>query len=249
MSEDQKQSQLFESVSALVDNQASPLEMQRILAHAEKNTGVRARWHRYHLARAVMRGEAKNLMTADISDKVREAIANLDIDFQTDLVGDSSASDKLTSTSVVAEKMARLPVWFAPVGRVAIAASVATAVVLGAQQIPFNSADSNNGLAGTETAARNSAYQTADINNVANLGRLNVQNVSSASFATPVNDARWQAAYDAQQRRQQWEEEQIRQAINRLMLEHAQQSSLDQSDGLMPFIRVSDSAFINEVSQ
>ena len=80
--------------------------------------------------------------------------------------------------------------------------------------------------------------------------RLNVQNVSSASFSTPVENTRMATAYDFEmQQRQRWEEEQIRQAIQRLMLEHAQQSTLDQNSGLMPFIRVSDSAFRAETAQ
>jgi sigma-E factor negative regulatory protein RseA len=248
MPDDQKQNQVYESVSALVDNQASPLELQRILAHTEKHTGVRARWHRYHLARAVLRGESKGLSFADISDKVRAAIADLDISTAEQNQSHHNANAAPTENSPVVNAK-QISNWFrfAPVGRVAIAASVALAAVLGVQQFVLLNSDST--MSDSDIAQTNSAYQRADLSNSANLSRLNVQNVSSASFSTPV-DASRQSAYDFQtQRRQQWEEEQVRQAIHRLMLEHAQQAALDQSAGLMPFIRVSDSAIASEASQ
>lgn len=244
MSDDQKQSQLYESVSALVDNQASPLELQRILAHTEKSTGVRARWHRYHLARAALCGEAKGVSYnfADISDGVRAAIAELNIDH---CVVDRDGEEAAVSTPQVVAKTLnkrQLPTWLMPFGKVAVAASVTLAVVLAAQYLPVGDTATVDG----ELAQSNSAYQPTDFSA---LSGLNVQNVSSASFPSPA-ETRAQAAYDFQvQQRQQWEEEQVRQAIHRLMLEHAQQSSLDQSAGLMPFIRVSDKAIVTEVSQ
>ena len=246
MSDDQKQSQLYESVSALVDNQASPLELQRILALSEKSNGVRSRWHRYHLARAILRGEAKGLMTADISDSVRAAVANLELDFANPgtALAKGEAQPRLQTRARKAT-----PRWFAPLGRLAVAASVALAVVLGAQQIPLQSTNSEMNLAVSELAATGSNYQRAEFPNDGSLSHLNIQNVSSASFVAPTN-ARMQSAYDFEiQRRQQLEEEEVRKAINRLMLMHAQQSSLDQSFGLMPFIRVSDSALMSGALQ
>jgi len=246
MSDDQKQNQLFESVSALVDNQASPLELQRILALSEKSNGVRTRWHRYHLARAILRGEANGLMTTDISDCVRAAIADLDI--KIDGNGDETASP--TASSNIQNKPAKnYSAWYAPFGRVAIAASVALAVVIGLQQMP-QPATTDMNLANGEFSNASSDYQIADINSSANLNRLTVQNVSSDSFSRPTDSDRPQAVYDFEaQRLQQMEEERVRHAINRLMLEHAQQSSLDQSVGLTPFIRVSDSAFNVKAAQ
>ena len=250
MPDDQKQNQLFESVSALTDNQASPLELQRILAMSEKSNGVRTRWHRYHLTRAIMRGESKGLMTGDISDKVRSAIADLEIDFGVANTG--VTENKPTDSKHVAQSVAKGPItWFAPFGRAAIAASVALAVVLGAQQIPLQQNNTANEIANDVTPI-NSGYQVADFTNSANLNRLTVQNVSRASFSKPeVNSSsQVQLSYDNEaRRRQQGEEEQVRQAINSLMLEHAQQASLDQSVGLVPFIRVSDSALQSKAAQ
>ncbi len=256
MSEDLKQSQLFESVSALVDNQATPLELQRILAHTEKNTGVRSRWHRYQLASAVLRGEAA-VAGADLSDKVKAAIADIEMD----AAGDENVSSKHSDTKPAkADAQTKRP-WYASYGRVAIAASVTLAAVLGSQQLQFssNSLDGNAivqpGLAVDNAANQNpnlsdGGYQRADLGANPNLSRLNVQNVSSASFSAPSQSSRMQALNEFQaQRQQQLEEEQVRLAIQRLMLEHAQQTTRNQGSGLLPFIRVSDSAISAEASQ
>ena len=247
MPNDQKNNQLHESVSALMDNQASPLEVQRILAHTEKNTGVRERWHRYHLARAVLRGESKGLSAADISDQVRAAVADLDIDFTAQADNASTPLTESTATTDAEGSSKSSPTWLAPFGRVAVAASVALAVLLGAQQLPLL-ASGNGELNSNDIAGSNAAYLPVDLSSGANLSGLNVQNVSSASFSAPDN--RVQTSSDMQmQRRQQLAEEEVRQAIQRLMLQHAEQSSLDQSTGLMPFIRVSDSAVSSEASR
>lgn len=238
---DEKQNQLFESVSALMDNQASPLELQRILAHAEKQSGVRERWHRYQLVRSIMQGGAGGMGFSNVADNVKQRIADLDLDLQPR--GENASAAKVP----VAPSNNKSP-WFAAIGRVAIAASVAVVAVLGSQQLTLMSADNANDEVNANLAATdNSAYQPVDLGNGNSLPRLNFQNVSISS--SPVRTSN-RLDPDAELLRQQrWEEEQVRQALQRLLLEHAQQASAYQSQGLMPFIRVSDSVIMQDRAQ
>lgn len=247
---DEKQNQLLESVSALMDNQASHLELQRILAHTEKHSGVRSRWHRYHLARSVMQGEANTGFTS-VADRVKAAVSELDIDIQ------PKSSDNLTQGPQVENRSTNLDTkdqtnlsngrggWWQSLGRVAIAASVTVVAVFGANQLPQFS------IFGEEPAVNlaesNSEYQPVGNNYVSGLNpNLNFQNVSISSAPVPMNSA---PVITPSQTQQRWEEEQIRQALQRLMLEHAQQSAIHQNQGLMPFIKVSDSALNQQMGQ
>ena len=57
MSEQNPSQTLAESISALMDNQASELELQRILKASEQDPAVKATWARYQIVGAALRGE------------------------------------------------------------------------------------------------------------------------------------------------------------------------------------------------
>jgi len=110
--------QLRESLSALMDDEASELELQRLLKQLGNDAELRATWVRYNNARAVMSGQEISHPQVDISARVRQAID-----------GTPAESPSLRE---------RL---FRPLASFAVAASVAATVVIGGQQLAQLSGD------------------------------------------------------------------------------------------------------------
>lgn len=105
--------QLRESLSALMDNEANELELQRLLKQVGSDAELRATWARYNAARAVMSGQDVSHMQMDISSRVRAAIE--------------------VESGVTRETLKQR--LFRPMASFAVAASVAATVVIGGQQL------------------------------------------------------------------------------------------------------------------
>jgi sigma-E factor negative regulatory protein RseA len=106
---------LNESLSALIDNEASDLEVRRILkelemADASQVAALREKWRTYNTTSALMRGAS--ISKIDLSESIREAIKHEDSLKQTIMSNVASVS-----------------------GRFAIAASVAVFSILGVQEL------------------------------------------------------------------------------------------------------------------
>lgn len=69
---------LKESISALMDEEANELELQRILSHKDKDE-VHALWKEYHLARDVMTSSQDLGFQVDVSDAVSSIIDSEEI--------------------------------------------------------------------------------------------------------------------------------------------------------------------------
>jgi sigma-E factor negative regulatory protein RseA len=104
---------LRESLSALMDNEADELEVRRILKASGDDSSLRSDWARYQAARALMHKEPWQ-NNVDLSAGIAAAIANDPI-------------PTLTAEPVV-EKASRL---WQNLGRLAVAASVTVAVLVG----------------------------------------------------------------------------------------------------------------------
>lgn len=100
---------LKESLSALMDNEADELEVRRVLKACGDDASLRSDWARYHSARALMHKEPWQ-GRIDLSAGVAAAIAN----------------DPVPATTTA--KVSR--VWQS-MGRLAVAASVTVAVLVG----------------------------------------------------------------------------------------------------------------------
>ena len=97
-----------ESLSALMDSEATEFELRRALKHYDENSEDAQVWRRYHLARTLMREQSIN-STVDISSQVMASISE-----------EQSTQVEETKTSS----------WSA-VGSMAIAASLTLAVMIG----------------------------------------------------------------------------------------------------------------------
>lgn len=116
MSESEKR--LLESVSALVDGEASEIELHRILKqldadHANQDQSVGSKWSRYHSVSQAMADTP--LAGVDISQSVSSAIAE-------------EPSYATTFSSIAKSKLYSM-------SRFAIAASVAFVAIIGVQQL------------------------------------------------------------------------------------------------------------------
>ena len=116
MSESEKR--LLESVSALVDGEASEIELHRILKqldadHANQDQSVGSKWSRYHSVSQAMADTP--LGGVDISQSVSSAIAE-------------EPTYATTFSSIARSKLYSM-------GRFAVAASVAFVAIIGVQQL------------------------------------------------------------------------------------------------------------------
>lgn len=100
---------LAESLSALADDQATALELRRLLKAGENDPEIKSAWHRYQLAGAAIRKDLPDtLQMGDFSARVSAAL---------------DEEPKLKSS----------PQWWQNLGRVAVAASVAMVAIMGVQ--------------------------------------------------------------------------------------------------------------------
>lgn len=106
-----------ESLSALMDDEANELELERVLANIGNDEELRQAWLRYHVASDAASGQAQAYMERDISKQVQAAI------------GVGAAADIPDAASGFRQRVLR------PLTSFAVAASVAATVVIGGQQL------------------------------------------------------------------------------------------------------------------
>lgn len=113
---------LRETLSALMDDEAEQLEMRRVLHAGEQDAEVRRIWERYQLARSVMHKEPWHTHV-DLSAGIAAALAE---------------EPALTASSTPGRSR-----WKVQLGRVAVAASVTVAVLIGVRMVNHDPAADN----------------------------------------------------------------------------------------------------------
>lgn len=193
------QSKLRESISALIDGEADELELRRVLASADTQ-GVRNIWRDYHLQRDMLSGTDMRFAHLDISQRIQTALAD----------------EALPAIAAGAR-------WWRPLASVAVAASVAAVVVVGARG--FN-AGGDAGMAQSAVSAAGVfpagvGSFSSPVNNVA----VGAAMVGSPAFAQP-------AALDPDQF--------ARQRLQQYLLRHTERASLNNAQGVISFSKVSE---------
>lgn len=223
--------QLFESLSAMVDNEASELEMRRVLKNMDNNPEVLERWRRYHLIGSIMRKEhgtsvtnPESLVSSISSTLSREAVGK---------EGEVGANSKRATTSPLKDIF----------GKTAIAASFAATLVMGFNYIgSMDKGAADNAMAGVDKLGPNAAPQEpAAMVAHAPIGfelplpeARTVSMTSSGSAAVPGAEMRISSPiylddisdYETQE------------MLNHLLIQHAERASAHGSLGIMPFARV-----------
>lgn len=123
---------LRETLSALMDDEAEQLELRRVLHAGEQDPDVRRSWERYQLARSVMHKEPWQ-PGVDLSAGIAAALADEPV-------------------PAIAPTVAPTR-WKMQLGRVAVAASVTLAVLVGVRMINQDGMPDTNTMAAVERTA------------------------------------------------------------------------------------------------
>ena len=233
--------QLLESLSALVDNEASELEVRRILKNVEQNPEVRERWRRYNLIGSVLRSERD--LNASGNVNVAESVALALADEQS-LFNVESLSDESTGRSqpaVVTTSARKGLLDFA--AKSAVAASFAAALVFGFNSLtPQKNDDFESGqsqLAGlsSESESLNSSVNVSAAPLGFELPAIESRTVSATSGSLGMRATR--PSSGAVVRSDDLTDVETQNLLNDLLIHHAERASVNGSLGIMPFARVS----------
>jgi sigma-E factor negative regulatory protein RseA len=226
MSEQNRPQTLAESISALMDNQASELELQRILKASDQDAEVKATWSRYQIASALIRGEQtpvfSSAVMADFSARMSAAI---------------DAEDTLTSAPVVVEKSKPQQGWLYQLGRVALVASVAGGMVLGVNQ--FNSTgQSTSQIASNAVVAPTAADTTVSLPSGINSPLINTRTVAvQTGYETRPQENR-RVNFQPLQATSVVSDEEVSRYVNQMIKAHSDNAAMNSGQGVLPYARV-----------
>lgn len=233
--------QLLESLSALVDNEASELEVRRILKNVERNPEVRERWRSYNLIGSVLRKESNlNLgETVDIAERISAALASEQA-FEQLTPGRQGAPERVDGKPPVSGSHKNGLINF--VAKSAVAASFAGALVLGFNVFsPGQSGQFDQGSVQMADLSPRQQSQQTDLTLRAPLGfelpHLESRTVSSNSAGQLSSSRRTQMVSSSQL--DDITDAKTQGLLNELLIHHASRASANGSLGIMPFARVS----------
>ena len=180
-----------ESLSALMDDEANELEVERVLSQIAEDDDLRQTWIRYNAVRATVAGHQVAHLNVDISARVRQAIDSP--------AGTSAATDGMGQR--FKQRYLR------PLGSFAVAASVAATVVIGGQQL------AQIGASPVPDNNRAVAASASPVGMVNSLGATTMR-ASYGTAAIPVLQPATHTAYRelARQRMQKYMQEHAEQA-------------------------------------
>lgn len=224
---EQKDHSLTEALSALADGEATPLELRRLLKASASEPALKERWARYNLASSAMHRDLTAMAPAGFAAGVSAA---------------------LEQESVTAAKPRG---WWQGLGRVAVAASVAGAVLIGVQQYPgsFEGDPAAGAMAsgsGEDTNETQTQSDTADRQPVSLPAGYQAPSFPAARTASaqsgyePTQRANREVIFmPVQPDSSQVPVEEIRAYLNQLMQEHSAHAARNSNQGVLPFARAS----------
>lgn len=223
--------QLAESLSALMDNQASELELQRLLKATQENAELKAAWSRYHLARSVMKKEAIQPAPVDFAARISAALET------ESAYPAQSATASISVTGTKAAAVASFNNWWANIGRVAVAASVAVAVIVGVQQLqqqPLQTGD----LVASRDAVTTQPDTKVNLPSGINAPELTARTVAVQSGFESRPHQNRQLQFVPRQAAQAVNNDEISAYVNELMEVHSDNAARNSGQGVLPFTRV-----------
>lgn len=155
-----------EALSALMDQEADDIDLQRVLNSLDGDQSVAEIWRRYHLASAAMHREQGVFATTDLSSRIRE---NLE-------------QEPELSSRRMSEGRAG---WLRPLASVAAAASV-TAVILTSTQL-YQSTGSAPGPVDTQVVSQGNVSTAVNAGLSQGAGYDNPMHYASAVGQFPVD--------------------------------------------------------------
>ena len=204
---------LAESLSALMDNQASELELQRLLKTSADDGSVKSTWARYQLASAALRQDLPQLAPADFAARLSAAL-------------DQEAPHQQPSQRAH---------WWQTLGRVAVAASVAGAVIVGVQQYPQTGVGTGAEMA---TAPAATTAPAADLPSGINAPALSARTVAVQSGYEMRPQESRRVMFMPRQDAAPVYNEDVSIYVNQLIEEHSGNAALNSGQGMLPYTRV-----------
>ncbi|MFC6632159.1 sigma-E factor negative regulatory protein [Microbulbifer taiwanensis] len=224
MSHGNHQDRLNESLSALMDGEASELELQRLLKASAGSAEVGERWSRYQLAASVLRREQVAPVDSGLAASISAAIEREE-PLSLSGGGGAEAADGLANSR-----------WWRPLSRGAVAATVAFAAILGVQQLQV--ADSGVQPGGELVAEVERPAQPVVQSSPQPSGfYVPAPTTRSVSTASPRLVPDSQPGVAGQAVIQQMPTPELMRHLNRVMIQHSEQAAHVGSQGMVPFAR------------
>jgi sigma-E factor negative regulatory protein RseA len=223
MSEQNRPHNLAESISALMDNQASELELQRILKASEQDAEVKATWARYQVASAALRGEQTPVFTAaamsDFSARMSAAI---------------DAEDALVAQPAAKPQQG----WRYQLGRVALVASVAGGMILGVGELNLGAAVSTQVASNAPAVAPAVVDQAVTLPSGINSPMINTRTVAvQTGYETRPQENR-RVMFQPRQASAVVSDEEVSRYVNQMIKEHSDNAAMNSGQGVLPYARV-----------
>lgn len=227
MSEQNRPQVLAESISALMDNQASELELQRILKASEQDVEVKATWARYQMASAVIRGEQAPIVMSDFAARISAAIDEEDA-----LVAQAPAATQTTGKPQQG--------WLYQLGRVALVASVAGGMILGVNQLNTTGSPAASQIASNTVAApvQTPVDAAVPLPSGFNGPILNTRNVAVQTGYESRPQENRRVNFQPRQPNTAVSDEEVSRYVNQMIKAHSDNAAMNAGQGVLPYARV-----------
>lgn len=234
MTEQTTAGSLSESLSALMDNQVSELELQRLLKATASDKALQNTWSRYQLGSAALR---KDLPCLAPNDFMARMSAALDAE---ETYSAPSTTGQVAPIQGTKGVVALANNWWHQLGRVAIAASVAGALVVGVQQYQLQAPEAQDFAANSAVPVPSSTAesQATHLPSGINAPGLAARTVAMQSGyeARPQENRR--VMFVPRQAASPVYNEDVSVYVNQLIEAHSDNASLNSGQGMLPFTRV-----------
>lgn len=213
---------LKEAISALMDDEANELELQRVLSHVEKDELLNT-WKTYHRVQSVLQHEKEDFLAIDISQSVAQAITQeAPLQLNNDLRGTLEAASALTAEQLpenrINDRRSESKIMTKISSGLAIAASLFVAIVFVFQNGVGGQVGINESLLASVSADASAS------------GFQNVHVLTASSEGAAVSEKQPKIIVE-------FTEEHARR-FNEYLLRHAEHSVVSSHAGMLPLVRV-----------
>lgn len=228
---------LAESLSALMDNQASELEIQRLLKALDTDPELKSTWSRYQIASAGLKKDLPVMASSDFAARISAAIdAEETYSLQSQPAAQQVANQG-TGSNVIAMPLR----WWQQAGRVAVAASVAGALIVGVQQYQAVAPQTAEFAANTPVTAPvavNNETKAANLPSGINAPALSARTVAVQSGYESRPQENRRVMFVPRQQAAPIYNEDVSIYVNQLIQEHTDNASINSGQGMLPYTRV-----------
>ncbi|WP_252180450.1 sigma-E factor negative regulatory protein [Endozoicomonas sp. 4G] len=207
---------LHESLSATMDGEAEEFELRRVLDNIDGDEDLRSKARRYQMVGDALRRETNEFMNVDLSTGIRK---------QLEAEAPHSIAEGASVSSHGVLKV--VDHWWSKAGRVAVAASVAAAVLLGVESYHASREAPPLVTSLTDQTTLSQPVQVAQ-NGYGAAGIQAGYSSRQHNTITPEQLAQAQSVADRA----------IKERFRAYALQHAEMSAMNSGQGILPFARL-----------